>query len=366
MAQSSVTYEYDALGRLTDTDYSDGAAQEFNFDAAGNRTSVLTNGATVSVYSVADTASGEGSNEVFTVTRSGDVSLAETVQYATANGTASSGADYSTTSGTLSFAAAQTSKTVNVTTVSDSIDEADETVLLILSSPSGGGLLQRAQAAGTINDDDASPSFAVNDVSVLEGGQLSFSVTKTGSTEQTYSVDYATADGTAVASSDYTAASGTLSFTPAQASQTAAVSTVQDTNVEADETLQLNLTNPLGASTIVDNQGIGTITNDDSTNSPPNAVNNSYNYVVPWNAPVPDKYIYPLGNDTDPDSDPLTIISITQPPSGVIATINTTTRIKLDINNTIYSGSFTYTISDGNGGTDTATIFLNVEEEEEE
>ncbi|PHR54855.1 MAG: hypothetical protein COA47_14920, partial [Robiginitomaculum sp.] len=109
----------------------------------------------------------------------------------------------------------------------------------------------------------APPSFAINDVSIIEGGTLTFTVTKTGSTTQSYNVNYATANGTALAGSDYTAKSGTLSFSTAQTSQTISVVTTQDTTIEPDETVYINLSGATSGAAISKSQGIGVILNDD-------------------------------------------------------------------------------------------------------
>ncbi len=73
---------------------------------------------------------------------------------------------------------------------------------------------------------------------------------------------YATADDTATAGSDYVAAAGDLEFTPGQTAKTVSITVNGDADVEADEHLRLNLSNPSGAR-IVDSQGVGTIVNDD-------------------------------------------------------------------------------------------------------
>jgi hypothetical protein len=77
-------------------------------------------------------------------------------------------------------------------------------------------------------------------------------------------VTYTTADGTATAGSDYTPASGPVTFLPGQTSRPVSVPVLGDDVVEADETFQVNLSSPTNA-TIGDGQGIGTITNDDTT-----------------------------------------------------------------------------------------------------
>ncbi|MDB5708238.1 MAG: hypothetical protein JWL96_308, partial [Sphingomonas bacterium] len=73
------------------------------------------------------------------------------------------------------------------------------------------------------------PSFVIgNATAVTEGGALTFTVTKTGTTSASYSVNYATADGTATSGSDYTAASGTLTFAPGDTTKTITVATIDD------------------------------------------------------------------------------------------------------------------------------------------
>lgn len=107
------------------------------------------------------------------------------------------------------------------------------------------------------------PSFSINDAIGTEGETLVFTVTKTGSTTSTYSVDYATANGTATGA-DYTAASGTLTFAPTQMTKMISVVTRTDFKVEPNETFYVNLSNPTNGATISDGQGIGTLFNDDS------------------------------------------------------------------------------------------------------
>lgn len=206
----------------------------------------------------------EGANSAFTVTKTGSTSNSCTVNYATANGTATAGSDYTATSGTLTFTSAQTSQIVNVPTIDDSVVESAETFTMALSSPGGGATVGTpGTATATINDNDSSgPSFSVNDVLASEGGTLIFTVTKTGSTSSTTTVNYATAPDTATSGSDYTPTSGTLTFAPTDTTKTVSVVTVQDTLVENDETLFVNLSGATGA-TISDPQGLGTIIDDD-------------------------------------------------------------------------------------------------------
>jgi len=108
--------------------------------------------------------------------------------------------------------------------------------------------------------------LAVADASVLEGNrgniQLQFTVSRSGSSEGTVGVDYRTIAGTALAKSDYTAASGTLTFPPGVWSQTITVAVTGDRKREPNETFTVELLNAVGAS-VNDAVATGTILNDD-------------------------------------------------------------------------------------------------------
>src|SRR5207249_2930701 len=89
-----------------------------------------------------------------------------TVNYATANGTATAGSDYTATSGSLTFAAGTTTRTVSVTTLGDTIPEANETFVVNLTSPTN-ATIGDVQGIGTIQDNDGtmtvtSPNTSVN------------------------------------------------------------------------------------------------------------------------------------------------------------------------------------------------------------
>lgn len=189
---------------------------------------------------------------------------APSVHYATANVTATSGADYTATSGTASLTnSGCRCATVNVSILGDTTTEGTETFAVNLSSPVNGKITD-AQGIGTIYDNEGPPSLVVTDVAGAEAsGTLSFSVMLTNASGTTVSVDYATADGSAIAGSDYTATSGTLTFTPGQTSKTVPATIINDALAEDDETFTLNLSNATGGIAIADPQGVGTIVNDD-------------------------------------------------------------------------------------------------------
>jgi hypothetical protein len=204
-------------------------------------------------------------NAVFTVTLSTVSGQAVTVNYATANGTAVAPADYTATSGTLTFAAGVTTQSITVPVVGDTLDEANETFVVNLSGATNATIAD-SQGVGTITDNDATPSLVINNVSVTEGNtgtqNAVFTVTLSAASGQTVTVNYATANGTATAGSDYVARSGTLTFNPGTTTQTIPVTVNGDTVVEANETFVVNLSGATNA-TIADSQGVGTIVNND-------------------------------------------------------------------------------------------------------
>ena len=110
------------------------------------------------------------------------------------------------------------------------------------------------------------PAISVSDATVqeAEGAALEFSVTLSRVFSRTITVSYATQDGTAQAGSDYTAASGALTFNPGDTSQTVQVTVLTDQEDESQETLTLTLSNPSQA-TLDDATGTGTIENGESS-----------------------------------------------------------------------------------------------------
>ena len=268
IAQETTTYTYDALGRLITSTISggpnNGTQTGTTFDPASNRTNYTVTGTPLPPsFAIGNAAAvTEGGQLMFTVTKTGGTSVSSSVNYATADGTAISGSDYTAASGTLTFAAGETTKTIPVSTIDDNVIESAETVLVNLSSPTNGATITTAQGSGTINDNDA--SFAIgNAAAVTEGGTLSYTVTKTGGTSGSFSVNYATANGSAMAGSDYTAASGTLTFAAGETTKTITVATIDDSVVESAETVLVNLSSPTNGATITAAQGSGTINDND-------------------------------------------------------------------------------------------------------
>jgi hypothetical protein len=233
---------------------------------------VLPSNATPSVsLSVDDIEVTEGDSgtvsAAFTVTLSAASSTAVTAAYATSNGTATSGSDYVAASGTLSFAVGQTSKRVSVSVRGDALDENDETFTLALSVPAGATLADGVGQA-TIRDDDPLPTLSIDDARITEGNTgsstISLPVRLSTASGRVVTVEYATADGSALAGSDYTATSGVLTIAAGATSATLAVPVLGDTVDEDDETLTVTLSWPSGAE-IADGQAVATIADNDGT-----------------------------------------------------------------------------------------------------
>lgn len=221
----------------------------------------------VPVVSIADRTQAENAGPaVFTVTVSPASTQAITVQYATAPGTATAGTDYTAVTGTVGFAAGQTSRTLSIPLVNDALDEDDETFLVNLSAPVGATIAD-GQAQGTITDDDPLPALTAVDCAALEGDTAAtpcaFGVTLTPASGRSVVVGYTTQDGTATAGVDYTAASGSLSIPAGQTAGAVAVNVLGDTAVEGNESFALALVTPTNA-TVADAQGDAIVVDDDA------------------------------------------------------------------------------------------------------
>ena len=212
---------------------------------------------------IVDANATEGDGQItFTVRLNVASSLAVTVDWATADDTATQGADYAETTGTLTFDALETEQTITVPLLDDALDENDETFTVALTNAAN-ATLDDAEATGTIADNDDTPALTIADAEAAEGdGEITFTVTLGAASSLEVTVDWTTADGTATADADYVAADGRLTFAPGQTEATIAVAVFNDALDEGDETLTIALSDPTNA-TIADGTATGTIADDD-------------------------------------------------------------------------------------------------------
>ena len=211
----------------------------------------------------------------FTVSLTQPSTVPVTVNYQTVDGIAIGGVDYVSTSGVLTFAPGEVTKTVPVQAIGDALAEPDETFFLNLSNATGASISDR-QAQGLIVDDDGGiplPTLSINDVALAAEGNgaasLTFTVSLSVPASGTVTVQFETGDRTALAGLDYTASTGVLTFNPGVTALTLTVPVLGDNFLEGDEIFFVNLLSPTGA-TLADSQGVGTIGNDDSFIEPIN------------------------------------------------------------------------------------------------
>ena len=221
-------------------------------------------------------------NAVFTLSLSSPVLSGETVtvKYATVNGTAVAGTDYTARSGTATFPAGASSLTVPVVVRGDATVEAAETFGLNLGTPVGAVLADTA-GLGVIRNDDGStsaapaPALSVGDGWVVEGSAADdsagkgrsavFRVTLGAASTRTVTSAYSVVLGTAAdsaASTDVVVGSGTLSLPAGARSTTISVPVVGDDLFEGNETFRVVLSSPSGA-VYADSSGLGTVADDE-------------------------------------------------------------------------------------------------------
>lgn len=228
---------------------------------------------TTAAPSVAFTTAGYNANEIdgtalITVALDALSAQPVTVTYTTGDGTAQAGLDYVATSGALRFNPGETRKTFLVPIIDDADTDGTELVNLTLSNPVSATLGLVPTATLTIIDDDsttvqfAAASFSVNE----NGSQALIDVTLSRAAVFSITIDYTTSDGTATAVSDYSAATGTLTFAPGELSKAFAVLISDDSVFEHTETVNLTLrnANPFSATTSAPgNSAILTVVDDD-------------------------------------------------------------------------------------------------------
>ncbi|MGI9212161.1 MAG: Calx-beta domain-containing protein [Methylococcaceae bacterium] len=210
-------------------------------------------------------------NANVTVSLSAASSQTVTVSYATLDGTATAGSDYTAASSSLTFAPGETSKTISIPVIGDTTVESNETFQVQLSAAANAVLSTTASAATvTITNDDQAviqSVISITGTTVNEGNSgTSYAyatVSLSAASSQPVTVNYQTADGTATASSDYVATSGQLTFAAGETSKTVAVGILGDTLFEQNETIQFSLFNPQNA-TLATSSASLTINNDDT------------------------------------------------------------------------------------------------------
>lgn len=198
-------------------------------------------------YSVSES----GGSATITVTRNTGAGTAR-VHYATSNGTAQAGVDYTAVSGDLNFANGQTTQTFTVPVINTHKAGGSGTVNLILSGATGAGLGTPSTATLTINYDEAVGAFQFNNVSYganATADSAFITVNRIGGAGGTATVHYATGGGTAIPGQDYDPTSGTLTFGPGELSKTFTVQ-IRNHQITSAVTVGLTLSAPTGGASL--------------------------------------------------------------------------------------------------------------------
>jgi Calx-beta domain/Beta-propeller repeat/Carboxypeptidase regulatory-like domain len=212
-----------------------------------------------------------------TVLRTGGSSGGLSVQYATANGSAIAGQDYTAASGTLTFNAGQTSRTIQVPITNDSTTEADETFTIALSSTDLQAVGAPSTMTVTIQDSTTTLALSINNLNVIEGPagtttQALFIISISAATGRTVTGNFGTSPFVAIPGDscntpnvDFERVSGSFTIQPGNTSFAIPVKICGDTNAEGFEGFQVALTNITNATLTPSPQqgGFGIIVNDD-------------------------------------------------------------------------------------------------------
>ena len=211
----------------------------------------------------------EGTNAAVAVTLNTPSSQTVTVGYATHDGTGHSGTDYTAQSGTLTFAPNVVSQTLSVPILDDNQVESSESFTLSLSSPSVGlALSSPATATFVILETDTAPTVAFGEsgMTTFEGaGPATLTVNLNELSSQTVTVRYTTNNNTALAGTDYTATSGTLTFAPGTLAQKLAVPLLAGGGSSGTRQFYVSLSTPSGATLGTPNTEPVTLANVTST-----------------------------------------------------------------------------------------------------
>ena len=184
-------------------------------------------------------------------------------------GTATSGQDFTGSTGTLTFAQGVLTQTITVATTNDTLFDSNSTenFTVTLANASLGGGIAAGTATGIINDDDAAPNFSISaGPAVTEGGNIVFSVVRDRDSSAAQTVQFGTVAGTALAGTDFASNSGTLTFNPGTLTQTVTVATTNDAVFDsaATENFTLTLSNPSLGGTLAGAVATGGISDDEA------------------------------------------------------------------------------------------------------
>ncbi len=286
--ETNITATNGGLTVITGTDFGasgnfiEGQVNSLSF-AGVSGSDFFTNAGTTVAFDATVSNNGESTTAVNIPVSLSQVNGTTTVNYSVTGGTATgSGTDFTLTDGMLTFAPGTTTQNIAVTVVNDILIEADETIEITLSSPSSNASLgTNTVHTYTINNDETTTvAFGASSSNGNESSTtVNIPVSLTQASGSTITVGYSVTGGTATGSgTDFTLADGTLTFVPTDVTEDIVLTIINDTLDESDETIIVTLINPTNTSlgtitvhtyTIVDNDGVPTVSFDSPTSSGP-------------------------------------------------------------------------------------------------
>ncbi len=188
-------------------------------------------------------------NALFTVKLSAASALSVTVDYSTTADSATAGADYQSSRGTINFNPGETAKTITVVTSDDLLHEANEVFFVNLTNSKQAAILD-GQGRATIKDNDKAPLLSIKNAAVIEGATAVFTINLSAPSGQPVTVAYTTTNASA--------AGGTLTFAAGETTKTIRVDVAQGAISSSSKTLKVNLNRAVNA-LFTDRQGLATI-----------------------------------------------------------------------------------------------------------
>ncbi|HEB56046.1 MAG TPA: hypothetical protein ENI98_07035 [Gammaproteobacteria bacterium] len=215
------------------------------------------------------------SSLIFEISLSKPATTDVSVDFATQDISAVAGSDYREFSGSTLIPQGQTSVTLPVSVIGDTLIEVDEQFQLVLSNVDGEAVLGDYTAVGTILSDDSLAVITVENAGVAEGvagetNHLVFNVSLNTAVEDPVTFEYVTSDDTAIsgtgtAEDDYIESGGTVTIPAGATTASITIDVIGDDVVEPDETMTLQLGNASLNATLGNTVAIGSIGNDDNT-----------------------------------------------------------------------------------------------------
>jgi hypothetical protein len=219
-------------------------------------------GSNFSLIKISDAV--EGGKASFRIQRTGDITVAGSVNFATRNGTALAGADYTVVNETISFAAGESSKIIEVATTADGLAENQDSFHgIIITTRQGDSVSMNAASASIYSQQYSLAKLA----DAVEGGNATFRVSRTGDTSVSSTVLFSTANGSAIGGLDFTPVNQQINFAAGETTKDINVLALRDSIAESSESFTASLSRVDNDSIISGGSIAATITNGAGTSS---------------------------------------------------------------------------------------------------